>query len=562
MDFDEVLPSDWCVEGSTGYDFLNQLNSLFIAVQNEAEATLFYHRFTGCKESFDELLYACRKSVVRSLFRGDVDNLARVLRQLLKANTVQLTKKMSTDLLVELMVAFPVYRTYCTESQISKSDHNVLEITFETAKRRNPQLEKELSALQRLLEQSPPSSGAAAWLMRLQQYTGAVIAKGMEDTALYIFNRLLSLNEVGGNPFRFGRSDSEFHKLMKLRQAGLRNSLNASSTHDTKRGEDSRARLNVLSEIPQEFGNQVAQWAEINLKKKRLVKGKVTPAPNEEYYIYQSLLASFPFDEAETAEFQLRLKQHMIKALREAKINSSWLQPNESYEEAITAFVNQIVDTNQRSTFMNKFMPFQKKIAYFGFLNSLSQTLIKIVSPGIPDFYQGSELWNLNMVDPDNRRPVDFVKRQKLLKETQKTLCTKLGELLDSYSDGKAKIYLINHALKFRNSKRDLFQQGDYIPLKAKGAHAENIIAFCRKKSADWTLALAPRFVYTMMNGEQSLPLRDAWKDTTVLLPKDAPVRWKDIFSGNTISSGDGLKVADAMEAFSVCLLTPTEAEK
>jgi (1->4)-alpha-D-glucan 1-alpha-D-glucosylmutase len=561
----EALPTDWSVQGSTGYDFLNKLNGLFVANPNEAEATEVYCSFTGKRETLDEVLYSCKKQVILSLFRGDVENLARTLQSALKETTKEVfTKHQAFEAVVELLCAFPVYRTYISSNPATNDAKRVLKTALETAKQRNGKLERELSALEKLLLGSALSDGMSAWIMRFQQYSGSVMAKGFEDTAFYRFNRSLSLNEVGGNPATFGRSTASFHSSMALRQTAYPMSLSASSTHDTKRGEDCRARLNVLSEIPSEFNQNLRKWSAANIKKKRKICSRLAPSRNEEYYIYQTLLGSFPFESAEKQEFAERLKTHLVKALREAKTNSNWLMPNAEYEEAVTAFASQLLESEGSNCFLPECLSFQRKIAFYGVFNSLSQTLIKIASPGIPDFYQGSELWNLSMVDPDNRRPVDFSNRQRMLKELEKFEPAKSQTLLNDFDQGKAKLYLITQALKTRKNKSQVFLEGEYLPLKVEGAGRNHVVAFCRKKADAYVVAVVPRFMATLNRGVERLPLGEVWKETTVCLPENAPAVWTEVFSGRKVSSiqsslANGLAVADVLNIFPVGLLVSGE---
>jgi (1->4)-alpha-D-glucan 1-alpha-D-glucosylmutase len=302
--------------------------------------------------------------------------------------------------------------------------------------------------------------------MRFQQFTGPLMAKGFEDTTLYIYNRLLSLNEVGGFPETFGVSLEEFNNFTKSRNDLWPHSLNATSTHDTKRGEDVRARLNVLSELPEEWETHIRKWSRINSKKKRAMRGLRVPDKNDEYFLYQTLVGGYPFSESEQSLFKKRIQSYMIKAVREAKIHTAWLEPDKEYEEACIKFIEQILDTSKPNEFLETFIPFQRKVAYYGIFNSLSQTLIKITSPGVPDFYQGAELWDLNLVDPDNRRPVDFSTRRSLLRniteETQADLLSLVSSLLRGREDGRIKLFLISTALE-TGSDMVIFSKGAHI---------------------------------------------------------------------------------------------------
>ncbi|MFH1327567.1 MAG: malto-oligosyltrehalose synthase, partial [Candidatus Bathyarchaeota archaeon] len=375
-------------------------------------------------------------------------------------------------------------------------------------------------------------------------------------------NRLISLNEVGADPQIFGRSIGDFHEFNKTRLNKWPFSMNTTSTHDTKRGEDVRARLNVLSEMPSEWGAKVRKWAELNFNKKIRVGNKLAPDNNEEYYIYQTLVGAFPSKLDELPEFAERVKEHMVKAVREAKINSSWLEPDVMYEKAITSFVGKTLDPAKGNRFLQDFIIFQKKIAYYGLFNSLSQILLKIASPGIPDFYQGTELWDLNLVDPDNRRNVDFEKRLRSLNDVLAISGKKLEmeKLLQNFEDGLVKLYETRRLLGVRRSSRKLFEEGDYIPIRVKGKYRKKIIAFCRKRNEEWAIIVAPRFLTSLIKlGEYPLGVK-VWKNTQLLLPKNSPALWEEIFTQRNLHSTkmeheDIFSVGCVLENFPVALL-------
>jgi (1->4)-alpha-D-glucan 1-alpha-D-glucosylmutase len=563
----ETLPSSWPVEGTTGYDFLNQLNGLFVAAQNKKDISAIYSKFTGNKQTFDEIAYEHKKRVIQRYFEGDIENLAWQLNQALKTRPsgVKYSPQRIREAIVELISNFPIYRTYFNSDGEKNGECKTFEVALKNSNARNKKIKTEIDAIEKLIEETPSSSSALEFIMRLQQFTGPIIAKGVEDTAFYVYNRLLSLNEVGSNPANFGFSIENFHAFMFTRQANWPLSMNATSTHDTKRGEDCRARINVLSEIPSEFSVHTEKWSSLNSKKKKTVGSKLVPSNNEEYYIYQTLMGAFPFEKIELEDFKNRLKLHMTKALREAKTNSSWLSPNLPYEEAVNRFIAELLDSSNENTFMQDFLPFQKRIAFCGFLNSLFQTLIKIASPGVPDFYQGTELWDLSLVDPDNRRPVDFAKRLSFLEDIQNLDSSKLQGLLDDFEGGKVKIYALNKALETRRNNRDLFQNGAYVPLEVKGSFSNNVIAFCRKTEASCAVIVAPRLMAKLTNMER-LPLGDVWGDTFVCLPLGASKVWREIFTNQSVVSkklgGDGgFYVGDLLQAFPMALLMQGESK-
>lgn len=560
----ENLPASWPIQGTTGYDFLNYVNEVFINRNAEKSFDKIYRQFTGNTETYDELLYKYKRLVIQRYFHGDIDNLTRLLRQVLRKTPhgKNCTTRRLREAIVELLSCFSVYRTYLTEKNVKKEQSEILQLALSLSRKRNKTIESELIVLERLLEETGRSKDALRFIMRLQQFTGAIMAKGLEDTALYVYNRFLSLNEVGGDPGKFGDSIDDFHRFNKMRQCQWPFSMNATSTHDTKRGEDVRARLNVLSEIPSEFGLKIRNWAKLNLRKKKKVDGKLVPNRNEEYYIYQTLIGAFPLDGAQLPGFIDRLKTHIVKAIREAKINSSWLDPNLRYEEAVVAFVAELLARNDNNDFLQEFMPFQEKIAFYGFINSLAQTLLKITSPGVPDFYQGAELWDLNLVDPDNRRPVDFAKRKSLLDQIMRSegKPAETHRLLEGFKDGKIKLYEIQKSLAFRKAKRKLFEEGTYIPLEVKGAQKNHIISFGRRKDAVFAVIVVPRFL-TSLTRAFTLPVDEEWKDTYICLPQKAPQKWTEIFTHKKLFSKrfeghEGLPIGEVLESFPVALLS------
>lgn len=433
---------------------------------------------------------------------------------------------------------------------------------LEKAHRRRPELLREIDYLGRILME--PSSleegrfkrgskfeSERSFALQLMQFTGPLMAKGFEDTVLYYYNRLISLNEVGGSPERFGTLQEEFHAFSAIRAKRWPGSLNATSTHDTKRGEDARARINVISEIPGEWGKAVERWSRMNEPRKRNLNGRLVPDRNEEYSLYQSLIGALPFFQEEYPHFLTRAKGYLVKALREAKTHSDWMDPDPAYEDAFLAFFQDILEPSK--DFFEDFSAFQRNIALFGLQNSLSQTLLKIASPGVPDFYQGTELWDYSFVDPDNRRPVDFDRRRSYLGEIKRQenidLLRLIKELMAKREDGRIKLFLIRRALLARRANVDLFCMGQYLPLRAEGMHKEKVIAFARVHEGSWALALAPRF---------SSSRGVSWGDTSLILPKTAPMRWRDAIAGKDMV-GRRLLLEETFEHFPVALFLGRE---
>lgn len=558
----EELPHTWQVQGTTGYDFLNYINGIFVDKEKEDQTDKGYKQFTGSNETFSELLYKCKKQVIQTSFMGDMDNLTRLTAGALRQRSYgkKLASAQVRKALIEVFAAFPVYRTYVNENNTSTQTQRYFRQALVQATQRNRELYLEIESLEKLLEECKDAQDALQVIMRIQQFTGVIMAKGFEDTALYRYNRLLSLNEVGGTPTKFGCTPEEFHAFNRMRQRKWPASLNATSTHDTKRGEDTRARLNVLSELPIEFRTHIETWTHLNDKLKRKVKSKVGPSRNEEFYIYQTLLGALPFNKEEIQTFVERLKLHTVKALRESKVNSNWINPQVQYEKAVTAFAVELLSQEKSREFLDDFLPFQRNIATYGVVNSLAQTLLKITSPGVPDFYQGTELWNLSMVDPDNRRPVDLKKLLPILEEITQMQPQELPELLNNPQDAKVKLYEIYKALQVRQKEKVLFAEGEYIPLKVKGIYKSHVIAFCRKKADTYAVTVVPRLLASLTKG-QGLD-RVEWEDTCICLPQNLSGSWQNIFTEKrteNTSSKDRLQVNELFSVFPVALLLSSE---
>jgi (1->4)-alpha-D-glucan 1-alpha-D-glucosylmutase len=394
------------------------------------------------------------------------------------------------------------------------------------------------------------------FVMEFQQVTGPVMAKAVEDTAFYVYNRLVSLNEVGGDPEEFGVLLETFHRQNSARRKRWPHSMLTLTTHDTKRSEDVRARIDVLSEIPEDWMAALDRWTLMNSPHKTQVDGEFAPDLNDEYLFYQTLLGTWPSEAftAETfADYRERITAYMQKAIKEAKVHTSWVNPNALYDHAVDAFVRKVLDAATANDFMADFGRFHPRIAHGGMLNSLAQTLFKMTAPGVPDFYQGTELWDLSLVDPDNRRPVDFAKRKALLEELRRREATDrsalLVELLSHWHDGRVKLYLIYRTLNFRREHEELFRQGSYLPLYASGKFRENICAFARRLNDRWVIAAAPRLVARLLSAEGP-PLRTVrWEDGILPLPQAAPKSWRNTITGEEVST---CKAPDLQPALSL----------
>jgi (1->4)-alpha-D-glucan 1-alpha-D-glucosylmutase len=383
------------------------------------------------------------------------------------------------------------------------------------------------------------------------------MAKGYEDTALYVYNRLTSLNEVGGEPSGTGVAVGTFHKHAAGVVARRPNTMNATTTHDTKRSEDVRVRINVLSELPEEWERRLILWSDWNRGKKRVVGGRPVPDPGEEILLYQTLLGAWPLNSGEMESFPERIRSYMIKAVREAKVHTRWIRPNPEHERAVRDFVTALLVDESGGRFREDFLGFQAKVAYYGALNGLAQVLLKIASPGVPDFYQGSELWDLRLVDPDNRGPVDFSLRTRLLAELavreEQGLLPLVEELVPAWKDGRIKLFLTYRALNFRKKRRDLFLSGEYHPLQAAGGNKDHVLAFARKREGNWVVAAVPRLV-TRLSPPGEFPLgQKAWgMRSGLVLPEGAPDKWRNVFTGENLhlSPGNGKRTLSLHAVF------------
>ena len=568
LDYKEDLPRHWPVQGTTGYDFLNVLNGIFCRKNSEDLFNHIYKDFTNQELPFSEVAYKSKKLIAQQYLNGDVNNLISCAETLIKKVYSEKTPHRTRlkRALLELVSLFPVYRTYINSNIYTPSDRKTIKTAFQKARERNKALKDALDLLVRalMLESEFTSStvyeGAINFIMRFQQLTSPLMAKGVEDTALYMFNRLLSLNDVGGNPECFGLSLDEYHQFILKRCSIWPYTMNATSTHDTKRGEDVRARINVLSEIPHDWKTVLALWSDINAPKKEILNGMSVPDRNDEYLLYQTLIGVFPFAEDQFPSFIERIKHYVVKAVRESKRHSSWVEPNIHYEEGFQRFVDEITKRTPKNKFMESFLPFQEKVAFYGIWNSISQLLVKLTSPGIPDIYQGSELWNLMLVDPDNRAAVDFDKRISLLqglKELEtKDLKALIEDILSHKEDGRIKLFVTEKVLEMRKKKPQLYLHGGYIPIKATGKFKNHIICFARTYRDSWGITVAPRFLASLVV-EGKIPVgREVWEDTYIIIPSDAPRAFQDVFTHRTIvSKTDLIPVHELFAIFPLSLL-------
>lgn len=576
----EKLPDDWPVFSTTGYDFAIQVNGLFVDTAHAKTFETIYTRFMHHRVDFHTAVYDKKKLVMQVAMSSEINTLGHYLNRISEQNrhTRDFTLNSLIKAIVEVIANFSVYRTYINSFDVLERDRQYIEAATSRARRQNPATSASIfDFIRDVLSLSFPAGindeQKSAWLdfvKRFQQITGPVMAKGVEDTAFYLYNRLVSLNEVGGSPERFGISLEAFHGQNIERCKSRPLAMLASSTHDTKRSEDVRARINVLSEIPEQWRKGLANWSHLNRKVKMIVDGKPAPSRNEEYLLYQTLVGTWPFCTPETDEFVMfrsRIKAYMLKAMREAKVHTSWISPNSHHEDAVMYFIDSILKSSPGNAFLTDFASFQRLTAACGMFNSLSQTLLKITSPGIPDFYQGNELWDFSLVDPDNRRPVDYQLRKTLLDEllqmeSSSGLLETARKTLASRSDGRIKMYLTAKALNFRRENRELFESGRYLPLAVEGDRQENVCAFERSINDSSVLIVVPRFCSRLIPGGNGLPLgQKVWLDTRIIQSFDvATSRYRNIFTGEILGLdqvGNRLSLAleNILAEFPVALL-------
>jgi (1->4)-alpha-D-glucan 1-alpha-D-glucosylmutase len=577
----EELPQEWPVDGTSGYDFAHAVNGIFVDRRNVRSFTNLYRRFIDGGVDPDQLVYESKKLIMNSALASEVTVLSHRLDEISSKDrrARDFTRKALADAIRETIACFPVYRTYIDErGDLTDRDRGYIVEAIVRAKRRNPSTPAAVYDFLRdilLLKTPDPNNHRTDayrdrlyFTLKFQQLTGPVMAKGMEDTVCYVYNRLVSLNEVGGSPKQFGISVDDFHHENLQRAENWPNSMLATSTHDTKRSEDVRARLNILSEMPREWSAEVMRWRRMNRARKRVLgDGRSVPDHNEEYLLYQTLVGTWPWSGAGADEHQSyvrRMQAYMNKAVHEAKVNLSWINPNPEYSAALEEFIARILQHHAHgrpNVFLQSMEQFASRIALYGAMNSLSQTVLKITSPGVPDIYQGNELWDFSLVDPDNRRPVDFETRKRLLSGLKSVgsaeplrLCQ---ELLSEYPDGRIKLWTTMRALCFRRNHPDLFRRGTYVPLYASGERQEHMVAFSRSRDSEVAIVAVPRLIYRLCGGELRPPLGDLWGNTELLAPPGAGKRLENIFTGeiHEVSARHTLSCRELFGRFPVALL-------
>jgi (1->4)-alpha-D-glucan 1-alpha-D-glucosylmutase len=575
----EHLPPDWPVHGETGYHFGNVVNRMLVDPATRGRMDRVYSGFIDEHLEWANVAYECQHLVLRRSLASELNTVTNLLARIaeVERRSRDFTFNSLRQALAEVIACFPVYRTYITET-IAESDRRYIEWAVAAAKRRRSSTEAPVLDFVRaalLLELPAPTERVRnrmrAFVMKFQQITAPITAKGVEDTALYRFNRLTSLNEVGGEPDAYGTSVQAFHADSLYRAKNWPHEMLGTSTHDTKRSEDVRARINVLSEMTMAWRKIVERWRRMNRTRKREVDGRSAPSPNDEFLFYQTLIGCWPLEELDTegnGAFRERIEAYMIKATREAKLSTSWANINTEYEEALTQFVRTTLELREGNLFLSDLMSVQRRLAGFGLLNGLSQLVCKLTAPGVPDIYQGNELWDFSLVDPDNRRPVDYDKRSAMLVELRRSPQpgpTRVREMVDHIGDGRCKLYLTWKILQFRREHEELFRRGDYVPLRVTGEHATNLCAFARRHGGGLLITVAPR-LYRRLLGDRELPPLgvEVWGDTLIELPGDFDLRagnqLQSLLDGALVPASEtgeraAFRAADALAHFPVAVL-------
>jgi (1->4)-alpha-D-glucan 1-alpha-D-glucosylmutase len=577
----ESLPASWAVEGTTGYGFLNEVGGLFVDGAGMRRMRRAYTRFTRLHASFEDVVYDSKKLIMDTALASELNLLAHAVDRIGERNRKarDFTLNSIRDALVETVACFPIYRTYISFAGWSREDRTAVDKAIRRARRRNPALEASVFeflrevVLPRGVDEPltteaelyptdrrsgyPPASEEERnerlhVAMKLQQYTSPVQAKGVEDTAFYRYNVLLSMNEVGGDPSGSGVSPAEFHEANRRRSERFARELTATSTHDTKLGEDVRARLSVLPELSEEWSREVGRWRRINQAHRSIVDGDPAPDRNDEYRFYQALVGVCPFEPSTSGmpsrmisdDLVDRLRAYMNKSIKEAKVHTSWINENRAYDDAVSAFVERSLGGGAR--FVSAGLPFIERVARAGVVNSLAQLVLKLTSPGVPDFYQGTEAWDLTLVDPDNRRPVDFDHRSRLLDAIEPLTepsthgdsdrARKVGELLTSWADARIKMFTTTCGLRLRRSDPDLFLRGDYVPLDSQATVSGGIVAFARTLDGRALITVAPRLAASLASDARPFPVGESWKTSRVLLPPSLADRaYRNLFTGEEI---------------------------
>lgn len=557
LDAEETIPEQWPIQGNTGYDFLAMVNKLFANGKSERQFTHFYEQLTKDTTPVQQQLYTKKAAILYDHMAGELDNLYKLLTEsgLVEKSLNDEGSHQLKEAIAKLLIYCPVYRYYGNELPLDSSETAQLTAVFNNIKKDHPSLVNAIDVLEHIIIHKPVQGNEAYnkkaihFYKRCMQFTGPLMAKGNEDTLMYTYNRFIAHNEVGDTALTFHLPVESFHRKMIERQAKWPLSLNTTATHDTKRGEDVRARLNTLTDIPAAWIKAVKQWQKEN---STIVKNSM-PDINDQYFIYQSLTGSYPMPGIAEEDYKERLQAYMQKALREAKIHSTWAAPNERYEAATNEFIAALFDKN--TPFWNSFKTFHERITDYGIINSLSQLLLKFTCPGVPDIYQGTELWDLSFVDPDNRRPVDYDKRAQILASLNDTKENLIDLLWNTRFDGRIKLWLTHLLLQERKQRKELFAQGLYIPLKTGGKYKDHIMAFARRYQHEWSIVAVPLHIAVLCEEQKKQPSSVEWKNTHIILPKEMPEIFEHILQTEDIKHNYQLQIKDIFKKMPLAIL-------
>ncbi|HEY0845356.1 MAG TPA: malto-oligosyltrehalose synthase [Noviherbaspirillum sp.] len=572
----EQLRADWDIDGTSGYDFMDRVGALLHDPAGEAPLTAMWKDLTGNELDFGDEVRQARRQLLAANLSGEFEAAARALHAV--ARTDLRTRDYSLGAIrrvfTELLVHFPVYRTYAGSNGHDELDREVIERTLEHARRSVDRTEVPLlDVIARWLVGDAPRDAAnpkvhelhQRAITRFQQLTPPLAAKSVEDTAFYRYGRLLSRNEVGSDPAQFALSVAEFHEANAIRASRFPASMLATATHDHKRGEDVRARLAALSEMPEEWERTVRDWMEMNAPLRTEVAGEndassgAAPNPADELMLYQMLVGAWPIgldatDRDGVRQFAERIERWQTKALREAKLVSDWVMPNEEYEAACRSFLFSILDVNPDNAFLPRLAASVRRLTPAGVVNSLAQTVLRLTSPGVPDLYQGTEFWDFSLVDPDNRRPVDYAVRTQALASLSEGL-----KGIEGWHDGRVKQQVIRASLQLRSREPELFARGEYLPLAVEGMLNGNAIGFARRLQERSIIVLATHLPAKLLAlAEQPLVSPADWRDTAVVVPVPGESTWTDLFTGRTLRAQAGrIRLADALAMLPVSVLVP-----
>lgn len=537
----EWLNAEWPVDGTTGYEYLALVNGLFVREDNLSKIESIYRGFCEEVEQERDVIYNAKRLIIGTSMSSELNVLAQELNRLSEQDrhSRDFTLDGLQEALREVVACFPVYRTYISERGFCPTDEMAINEAIGQAKRRNPQLESSIFEFIRAHlcpVRQPGEAGDAfehrlRFAMKFQQYTSPVQAKGMEDTVFYRYSPLASLNEVGSGAGRRATTPQEFHDANMYRMERWPDAMLTTSTHDTKRGEDARVRIHTLTEMPEEWKSKLLQWSEINKSAKIEVNGRPAPDSADEYLYYQNLLGAWPpLQNSVNDEILNRMKAFTNKALKEAKVHTSWINPSNEYDSAMENFVEQTLLGPSASEFLASFLPFAQQTSVLGAWNSISQIALKLMSPGVVDTYQGGELWNLSLVDPDNRRPVDFATRQQRLPELLSRIGASSGsseqkreviaDLCRTWWTGDIKLLYVALGLEIRARDEQLLLRGRYLPMSVEGPYAENLIAFAREYRGRAVVTIAARWFGSLLSDPTSLnDIGNKFWDTLVKFP-------------------------------------------